>query len=80
MKKFFQKLFLTEAYMATLTEREVAIGALTKKDLYDYAYAQGRLDQIMGNGPDVVSLPPSRRTTDGTPVRYNPPPRKTRIQ
>jgi hypothetical protein len=71
MKKFFQRLFCTQAYLDSLTAAELAIKCLDKEALYKYAYAQGRLDQLMGNGPDgFVAV---------KPLRSNPPPRKTRV-
>jgi hypothetical protein len=67
MKKFFQKLFNTEAYINSLTQKQLLCKCLDKEAIWDYAYAQGRLDEVMGFGPDVVSRPV-------------PPPRKVRPQ
>lgn len=56
MKKFFQKLFMTKAYMDSLTAKDVVIAVLTKAEIYEYAYNLGRIEQLLGTGPDRVTL------------------------
>lgn len=55
MKKFFQKLFCYKAYLETLTLKELMIECCdSKAAVYDFAYSQGRLDQMFDTGPDLL--------------------------
>lgn len=46
IKRFFGRLFATKAYLATLTDAQLAARSLSGEALYNYAYHKGRMDLV----------------------------------